>query len=240
MSKRLIANVTLVLVAFGLGGVLQPFSHMPTLAQGTCQSFNETGKQVCGRFLEYWTQNGALAQQGLPLTNEFQEVSELNGQTYTVQYFERAVFEKHPENARPYDVLLSQLGTFQFHRKYPGGDPSQGAQPPVGGQPTQPPTPPTQPPAQPQPSALTFSGHGKQVSQPFQLKVGALRWHCVSRNGDNNFIVHVVSATTGHVEAFLANEIGASDTTGIERIDAAGSYVLDVQFDGDWEVTLEQ
>lgn len=34
------------------------------------------------------------------------------------------MFEKHPENAPPYDVLLSQLGTFQFQRKYPNGDPS--------------------------------------------------------------------------------------------------------------------
>jgi hypothetical protein len=35
-----------------------------------------------------------------------------------VQYFERAVFEYHPENAAPYDVLLSQLGTFRYRDKY--------------------------------------------------------------------------------------------------------------------------
>jgi len=34
-----------------------------------------------------------------------------------VQYFERAVFEAHPENAPPYDVLLSQLGTFRYQQK---------------------------------------------------------------------------------------------------------------------------
>ena len=49
---------------------------------------------------------------------EFMEKSELNGQTYLVQYFERAVFEYHPENQPPYDVLLSQLGTFQYREKY--------------------------------------------------------------------------------------------------------------------------
>ena len=38
-----------------------------------------------------------------------------------VQYFERAVMEYHPENRPPYDVLLSQLGTFQYREKY-GGD----------------------------------------------------------------------------------------------------------------------
>jgi acetyl esterase/lipase len=35
-----------------------------------------------------------------------------------VQYFERAVFESHPENKAPYDVLLSQLGTFRHDELY--------------------------------------------------------------------------------------------------------------------------
>jgi branched-chain amino acid transport system substrate-binding protein len=34
-----------------------------------------------------------------------------------VQYFERAVFELHPENQAPNDVLLSQLGTFRLKQK---------------------------------------------------------------------------------------------------------------------------
>ena len=45
----------------------------------------------------------------------------LNGESYTVQYFERAVFEYHPENAAPNDMLLSQLGTFRYRQKYPAG-----------------------------------------------------------------------------------------------------------------------
>ncbi len=69
-----------------------------------------TGFTVCGRFLEYWLQNGNLAQQGYPISEPRLEVSKTNGKTYTVQYFERAVFELHPENQRPYDVLLSLLG----------------------------------------------------------------------------------------------------------------------------------
>jgi hypothetical protein len=133
MKARLLLSITLLLLGVALGEVFRPFQALQSHAQ-SCRTFSETGKQVCGRFLEYWTQNGGLAQQGLPLSNEFSEVSDLNGQTYTVQYFERAVFEKHPENARPFDVLLSQLGTFQFKRKYPSGDPSGGGQP----QPTQP------------------------------------------------------------------------------------------------------
>jgi hypothetical protein len=61
-----------------------------------------------------------LAQQGYPISDEFTEVSDLNGQPYTVQYFERAVFEDHPENQPPNDILLSQLGTFQHKAKYGG------------------------------------------------------------------------------------------------------------------------
>ena len=41
-----------------------------------------------------------------------------HGKPYTVQYFERAVFEYHPEN--PLDkVLLSQLGIFRDEVEYP-------------------------------------------------------------------------------------------------------------------------
>jgi hypothetical protein len=76
--------------------------------------FRETGKRVGGAFLKYWQEHGGLAQQGLPISDEFQEKSDLDGKTYTVQYFERAVFEYHPENTPPYDVLLSQLGTFRY------------------------------------------------------------------------------------------------------------------------------
>ncbi len=80
--------------------------------------FSQTGKRLGGRFLQYWQQNGGVAQQGYPISDEFTEVSALNGKSYRVQYFERAVFELHPENAAPYDVLLSQLGAFRYRARY--------------------------------------------------------------------------------------------------------------------------
>lgn len=86
-----------------------------------CQTFPQTGHKVCGRFLTYWQQHGGLAQQGYPISEEFQETSDLNGKPYTVQYFERAVFEHHPENQPPNDVLLSQLGTYLGKINYPQG-----------------------------------------------------------------------------------------------------------------------
>jgi hypothetical protein len=89
------------------------------------QTFPQTGKMVRGSFLAYWYSNGGLAQQGLPLTDEFEETNPSNGKTYRVQYFERARFEAHPENAAPYNVLLGLLGTEQFGTKYPQGGPAR-------------------------------------------------------------------------------------------------------------------
>jgi hypothetical protein len=34
-----------------------------------------------------------------------------DGRMYLTQWFERARFEYHPENAAPYDVLLGRLGS---------------------------------------------------------------------------------------------------------------------------------
>lgn len=96
--------------------------------EANSRAFAETGKHVGGLFLSYWQSHGALAQQGYPISEEFTEVSQLDGKPYRVQYFERAVFERHPENPSPYDVLLSQLGTFRYKQKY-GGGPQPGATP---------------------------------------------------------------------------------------------------------------
>lgn len=89
---------------------------------GSSRLFPETGKTVRGMFLEYWNTHGGLMQQGYPISEEMQEQSPTNGKTYTVQYFERAIFEFHPENkGTPYQVLLSLVGNFQYQAKYPNG-----------------------------------------------------------------------------------------------------------------------
>ncbi len=98
-----------------------------TAAQGGSRTFPETGKTVSGKFLTYWDSHGGLAQQGFPISAEMQEISPTDGKTYTVQYFERAVFEAHPENQAPFDVLLSLLGNFTYKANYPNGAPNQTA-----------------------------------------------------------------------------------------------------------------
>ncbi len=103
---------------YGVEGVL----NQTASTEAGAQKFSETGHTVGGAFLDYWNKNGGLAQQGYPITDEFQEKSDLDGKTYTVQYFERAVFESHPENQAPYNVLLSQLGTFSWKEKQAAAD----------------------------------------------------------------------------------------------------------------------
>ena len=46
---------------------------------------------------------------GYPMSEEFRMILE-DGREYTVQYFERARLEWHPEHRPPYDVLLGRLG----------------------------------------------------------------------------------------------------------------------------------
>ena len=105
--------------------VLTALPSSLTAAQGTSRTFPETGKTVAGKFLTYWDTHGGLAQQGFPISAEMQEISPTDGKTYTVQYFERAVFELHPENQAPFDVLLSLLGNFFYKANYPTGAPNQ-------------------------------------------------------------------------------------------------------------------
>ncbi len=113
-------------IALGLlAAALPPIIQNVAYAQGSSLTFPETGKTVQGKFLDYWQSHGALPQQGYPISDEMQEVSQTDGKIYTVQYFERAVFELHPENAAPYDVLLSLLGDFFYQQKYPNGAPNQ-------------------------------------------------------------------------------------------------------------------
>lgn len=112
------------------------------------RAFPETGKQVNGIFLDYWNANGGLAHLGLPISEVMGELSELDHNPYTVQYFERAVVEYHPENQPPYNVLLSQLGAYQYKQKYgTTGAPNQKADDSAG--------------------AILFSETGKHVGGKF-------------------------------------------------------------------------
>lgn len=79
--------------------------------------FPETGHYLALRFKQYWETRGGLAIFGYPVSEEFVETSPLDGKKYTVQYFERARFELHPEAAPNNQVQLALLGTELLKRR---------------------------------------------------------------------------------------------------------------------------
>ncbi len=87
-----------------------------------CLYFAETQHSLCGAFLGYWQQHGlefdgqagssyaeSLALFGMPLSEPYTSTLP-DGTQITVQWFERARFEYHPQNPEPYRVLLGLLG----------------------------------------------------------------------------------------------------------------------------------
>jgi lipoprotein-anchoring transpeptidase ErfK/SrfK len=104
--KRWLAGLAIVALMMAL---IVPIARVGAAAPETV-FFTQTGHQVGAPFLKYWRAHGGLAVYGYPITEAMQEKSDLDGKTYTVQYFERARLESHPENAAPWDIILGQLG----------------------------------------------------------------------------------------------------------------------------------
>lgn len=77
----------------------------------TRQFFPESGHTLGGAFAWFWQTRGGLPIFGYPISEELKEWDPAGGRELLVQYFERARFEYHPENAgTPYEVMLSTLG----------------------------------------------------------------------------------------------------------------------------------
>jgi hypothetical protein len=103
-----------ILSRFGVDWQAQP---KVADAPPNCLFFAPTGHSLCSPFRERWEQLGGLPLLGQPITEPFQATRQDSGQPYTVQYFERARFEYHPENAgTPYEVQLGLLGRELLNR----------------------------------------------------------------------------------------------------------------------------
>jgi sortase (surface protein transpeptidase) len=113
-NRTLTGLFALVLALAVSGGIPTPAlsrgarDRRAAQAQTDRRCFRETGYCVAGRIREYWEQNGGLSVFGFPITPEQDE--RVEDQPARAQWFERARFELHPENALPYDVLLGRLG----------------------------------------------------------------------------------------------------------------------------------
>ena len=100
--------IVLVTALIALVGALTPGRSAAQADQICFPNVRGIGSCISGRFYQYWRDNGGLAIFGYPLTGEFEQPTPEG--TFTVQYFERQRFELHPNNQRPYDVLLGRLG----------------------------------------------------------------------------------------------------------------------------------
>ena len=110
-----------------LGGDLlykqgRPWETLPReQPRAGCKFFEATRHNLCEPFLSYWRKYGlelgdpgvsereSLALFGLPLTTPGMERNS-SGDTVLTQWFERARFEHHAQNAPAYRVLLGRLG----------------------------------------------------------------------------------------------------------------------------------
>jgi hypothetical protein len=88
-------------------------------AQNDQRCFLETNQCIYGRIREFWEQNGGLLVFGFPITDQHEE--QIEGRPFQIQWFERNRLELHPENQRPYDVLLGRLGADRLAQQ--GRDP---------------------------------------------------------------------------------------------------------------------
>ena len=85
-------------------------AFQPVTAPADGDFFVETSHSLRGEFRTYWQNQGGLPAFGYPLSEAFTALNLEDGREYTVQYFERARFELHPDLPAPYRVLLGQLG----------------------------------------------------------------------------------------------------------------------------------
>ncbi len=103
----------------------QPFKALPANSpnRDQCIFFAETGHYVCYGFRHYWETHGlnfgdpgvsyreSLMLFGYPISDEFTDPQS----GMTVQYFQRAVFEYHPNNPADWRILLARLGAEVYH-----------------------------------------------------------------------------------------------------------------------------
>ncbi len=78
------------------------------LSSPTVRFFKETGHSLVLGFKSFWEEKGGLSLYGFPISEEFNEISQFDGKSYTVQYFERARLEYDPSNGL---IRQGYLGT---------------------------------------------------------------------------------------------------------------------------------
>jgi len=79
--------------------------------------FVKSGHVLRGAFQQFWHVNGGLGAFGFPLSEEFHQLNQEDGREYTVQYFERARFEWHPDLSPAHQLQLEHLGRHHLQKE---------------------------------------------------------------------------------------------------------------------------
>jgi len=94
------------------------FRPTPPIELTACRYFPETQHNLCSGFRAFWERHGGLRIFGYPISEELSEDG------LTVQYFERARLEWHPEARGTYDeIQVTPLGAWAADRIGTAGDP---------------------------------------------------------------------------------------------------------------------
>ena len=218
--------------------------------------FPETAQNIAPQFWEYWRSHGldlghdgvslqeSIALFGYPISPAITEKL-ADGRDYVVQYFERARFEHHIENAEPrYQVLLGLLGKLVKPANAPTADvgniipassgSGQGASKVPAQAQLPPPTPtsaPPPPPAQPQQPPL-----GAPPESSGRSALARVNWYRqITGLGELTLDGALANAGAAHANYLVHNppgdfhneapgREGFTGATPLDRVRAAGYY----------------
>jgi hypothetical protein len=107
----------------------EPFKRLVECVPGSSRDcFAATGHSLAYGFRGFWNRHGGLSRFGYPISEELDELNPDTGRIHTVQYFERARFEYHPELiGSGFEVQLGLLGRDDLVTRgwFPPADPRQ-------------------------------------------------------------------------------------------------------------------
>jgi hypothetical protein len=86
---------------------------------------------------------------------------------------------------------------------------------------------------------IQISGTGKTATQLFTLQKGISIFEITHTGGESNFSVILMKSNGDWVD-LLVNEIGEYSGKKAIGIDKSGSYLLDIEADGNWTVNITQ
>ena len=84
---------------------------------------------------------------------------------------------------------------------------------------------------------ITLSGTGQEATSKFSLEKG-LSIFRMTHDGNSNFAVWLLD-NEGNKVNLLANEIGDFDGSKAVGISKSGIYLLNINADGNWEISIE-